>query len=160
MVQELGERIGLRQACEMLGVVRSTLYRRRQQREAGGWMLTDSIAGRLPGETTREVRRGLSEEERAAVREVLNSPRFQDAAPREVWATLLEDDGMYLCHWRTMYRILEKEGEVRERRNQLRHPHYKKPELLASRPNMVWSWDITRLLGPVMFLSSEKGTSY
>ena len=149
MVQELGERIGLRQACEMLGVVRSTLYRRRQQHEAGGRMLTDSVAGHLPGETTREVRRGLSEEERAAVREVLNSPRFQDAAPREVWATLLEDDGMYLCHWRTMYRILEKEGEVRERRNQLRHPHYKKPELLAIRPNMVWSWDITRLLGPV-----------
>lgn len=149
MVQELGERIGLRQACELLGVVRSTLYRRRQGREADGRMLTDSIAGRLPGETTREVRRGLSEEERAAVREVLNSPRFQDAAPREVWATLLEDDGVYLCHWRTMYRILEKEGEVRERRNQLRHPHYKKPELLANRPNQVWSWDITRLLGPV-----------
>jgi putative transposase len=83
-----------------------------------------------------------------AVRDVLNSERFQDCAPRQVYATLL-DEGIYLCHWRSMYRILAEYGEVRERRNQLRHPAYTKPELLATGPNQVWSWDITKLKGPV-----------
>ena len=78
----------------------------------------------------------------------LHSPRFVDQAPRQVFAGLL-DEGKYICSVRTMYRILEQEGEVRERRNQLRHPEYKKPELLATGPNEVWSWDITKLLGPV-----------
>lgn len=91
--------------------------------------------------------RALSEEEKHEVREVLNSERFQDAAPRQVWAALL-DEGRYLCSWRTMYRILEEHGEVRERRNQLRHPVYQKPELLATGPNELWSWDITKLKGP------------
>jgi putative transposase len=71
-----------------------------------------------------------------------------DQAPREVYASLL-DDGQYLCSVRTMYRILEAAGEVRERRDQLRHPAYQKPELLAEAPNRVWSWDITKLRGPV-----------
>lgn len=79
--------------------------------------------------------------------QVLNGERFQDCAPREVYASLL-DEGRYLCHWRTMYRILKSRQEIRERRNQLRHPNYKKPELLATQPNELWSWDITRLLGP------------
>lgn len=92
--------------------------------------------------------RSLESEEKKEIREVLNSERFQDQAPREVYATLL-DEGRYLCHWRTMYRILEEHDEVRERRNQLRHPKYEKPELLATGPNQVWSWDITKLLGPV-----------
>ncbi len=82
------------------------------------------------------------------VRAILNSERFQDLAPRQVYASLL-DEGQYLCHWRTMYRILDEHQEVRERRNQLRHPNHQKPELLATGPNQVWSWDITRLLGPV-----------
>jgi putative transposase len=81
------------------------------------------------------------------VREELNSERFQDCAPREVYGTLL-DEGQYLCSWRSMYRILAENQEVRERRNQLRHPHYSKPELLATSPNQLWSWDITKLLGP------------
>jgi putative transposase len=81
------------------------------------------------------------------VRQTLNSERFQDLAPREVYASLL-DEGQYLCHWRTMYRILAAHDEVRERRNQLRHLQYHKPELLATQPNELWSWDITRLLGP------------
>lgn len=76
-----------------------------------------------------------------------HSERFQDQAPGEVFATLL-DEGAYVCSIRTMYRILEQAGEVRERRDQLRHPHYQKPELLATAPNQVWSWDITKLLGP------------
>jgi putative transposase len=81
------------------------------------------------------------------VLEVLHSDRFADQAPAEVYATLL-DEGIYLCSIRTMYRLLAKTDEVRERRNQLRHPAYTKPQLLATRPNEVWSWDITKLLGP------------
>ncbi len=80
--------------------------------------------------------------------EVLHSEKFRDKAPQEVYAVLL-DQGKYLCSIRTMYRILEANQEVRERRDQLRHPSYTKPELLATAPNQVWSWDITKLLGPV-----------
>ena len=78
----------------------------------------------------------------------LHSMRFVDQAPREIYATLL-DEGTYHCSVRTMYRILDQEKELRERRNQRRHPQYKKPELLATGPNQVWSWDITKLRGPV-----------
>ncbi len=78
----------------------------------------------------------------------MHCERFVDKAPAQVWATLL-DEGTYLCSIRTMYRILEEHGEVRERRNQRRHPNYTKPELLAEAPNQVWSWDITKLRGPV-----------
>jgi putative transposase len=91
--------------------------------------------------------RALSEVERAKVLEVLHSERFADTAPAEVVATLL-DEATYLCSERTMYRLLEQNGEVRERRDQLRHPAYARPELLATRPNELWSWDTTKLLGP------------
>ncbi len=70
-----------------------------------------------------------------------------DCSPAEAWATLL-DEGRYLCSERTRYRVLAGEGEVRERRDQLTHPTYSKPELLAEQPNELWSWDITKLLGP------------
>ena len=92
--------------------------------------------------------RAFGLQERGAVLEVLRSERFVDKAPAQVWATLLDED-TYLCSTRTMYRVLEENGEVRERRDQLRHPNYQKPELLATAPNQVWSWDITKLLGPV-----------
>jgi putative transposase len=82
------------------------------------------------------------------VLDLLHSERFVDQAPAEVYAILL-DEGVYLCSVRTMYRVLEEAQEVRERRNQARHPQYAKPELLATQPNEVWSWDITKLLGPV-----------
>jgi putative transposase len=78
---------------------------------------------------------------------VLHEARFMDLAPAQVYATLL-DESAYLCSERTMYRILAANREVRERRDQLRHPQYTAPELLATRPNEVWSWDITKLLGP------------
>jgi putative transposase len=68
-----------------------------------------------------------------------------------VYATLLDEDGVYLCYWRTMYRILEEHDEVRERRRQRRHPRRVKPELRATGPNQVWSWDITMLKGPGCF---------
>jgi putative transposase len=89
----------------------------------------------------------LSVEEKQAVRAVLNSERFCDSSPRAVYATLLDEEGIYLCHWRTMYRVLEEHDEVRERRRQGRHPKRAKPELRATGPNEVWSWDITRLKG-------------
>jgi putative transposase len=90
----------------------------------------------------------LSEEERQNVLAQLHSERFVDKAPAEVYGTLL-DEKKYLCSERTMYRILEAAQEVKERRNQLRHPHHAKPELVATGPNEVWSWDITKLKGPV-----------
>jgi putative transposase len=85
--------------------------------------------------------------ERKTVLDTLHEPRFVDRAPSEIYAALL-DDKQYLCSERTMYRILEENQEVRERRNQLRHPKYAAPELLATTPNTLWSWDITKLLGP------------
>ncbi len=80
--------------------------------------------------------------------DLLASEHFCDLSPRAVWAILL-DEGRYLCSVSTMYRILTEASAVRERRNQLHHPKYQKPELLATRPNQVWSWDITKLEGPM-----------
>ena len=134
--EELAGQIGqTTEACEALGVARSTLYRRRQP------------AGPQPKRRPRP-HRALDETEREEVLGALHCERFVDKAPAQVWATLL-DEGTYLCSIRTMYRILEEHGEVRERRNQRRHPNYTKPELLAEAPNQVWSWDITKLRGPV-----------
>jgi putative transposase len=136
-VDELAATIGVAQACRVLGVPRSSWYRARQMPKAPP-----------PAPIDRPVpARALSAEEREAVREVLNSPRFQDCAVRQVYATLL-DEAIYLCSWRTMYRILAAADEVRERRDQLRRPIYTKPELLATRPRELWSWDITKLKGP------------
>jgi putative transposase len=101
-----------------------------------------------PGTEVRRIHpRALSAVEQQAVRDVLHSERFQDAAPAAVYATLL-DEGTYLASERTMYRLLAAEGETRSRRDQLLHPTYAKPELLATAPNQLWSWDITKLLGP------------
>jgi putative transposase len=90
----------------------------------------------------------LAPAERQRVLAVLNEDRFADLAPTEVYATLL-DEGKYLCSIRTMYRVLQENAQVHERRRQLRHPRYAAPELLATRPNQLWSWDITQLKGPV-----------
>ena len=91
--------------------------------------------------------RALSEKERDEVFGTLCSERFVDRSPAEVVATLLDED-VYLCSERTMYRVLASEVPVQERRAQRSHPEYQKPELMATGPNQVWSWDITRLLGP------------
>jgi len=133
---ELGKQVGVRQACQALGISRASLYRR----ETSG--PTPQKMPETPGE-----QRALNPDERAQVRNTLNSERFADQAPREIYATLL-DEGSYLCSISTMYRILRENQEVRERRNQLRHPVFAKPELLATGPNQVWTWDITKLLGP------------
>jgi putative transposase len=95
--------------------------------------------------------RALRPSERQAVLGVLNSERFMDQSPAEVHATLLEEQ-TYLCSTRTMYRVLAAAGEVRERRDQARHPAYAKPELVATAPHQIWSWDITKLKGPVAYL--------
>ena len=130
----LAPQVGVAPACRALGVSRATFYRR--QRPAPG-----------PRQPRTTPARALDRTERERVLDVLASPRFLDRSPGEVVATLL-DEGRYLCSERTMYRFLAAEQPVRERRNQLSHPHYAKPELLATAPNQVWSWDITRLLGP------------
>lgn len=135
ITEQLAETVGVSVACRALGVVRSSLYRSR---------LSVVVE---PKSERRVSPRALQPAEKAEVREVLNSGRFQDQAPREVYATLM-DEGIYLCSWRTMYRILDEHQEVRERRNQLQHPNYAKPQLLATQPNQLWSWDITKLLGP------------
>lgn len=132
--ESLAREVGVRPACAALGVSRATLYRRR----------SPSIGHQQPRPTPA---RALSETERTKVLETLSSERFIDRAPAEVVATLL-DDQTYLCSERTMYRILAAAAPVRERRNQLRHPAYEKPELVATAPNSVWSWDITKLKGP------------
>jgi len=127
--------LGATQACRALGISRATLYRRR-------WPPTPRV--RPP---RARPPRALSDAERQTVRAVLDSERFCDTAPAEVVATLL-DEGTYLASERTMYRILADAGQTGERRNQLTHPRPARPELLATRPNELWSWDITKLLGP------------
>jgi len=134
MTEQLGQQIGISAACQALGVPRSSLYRQRQAKPEAKPRPTPSHA--------------LTPEEKVEVRQVLNSERFQDASPRQVYATLL-DEQLYLCHWRTMYRILKEHDEVKERRRQVRRSGYIKPELLATGPNQLWSWDITKLKGPV-----------
>jgi putative transposase len=91
--------------------------------------------------------RSLDDSEIKQVEETLNSERFADQSPRAVYAALLDEE-KYLCSWRTMYRIMGRNRQVRERRNQLRHPRYEKPQLVATAPNQLWSWDITRPMGP------------
>ena len=130
----LAPEVGVAPACRALGVARATFYRRRKP-----------ATGRQ--QPNKPPARALSAAEREQVRETLASPRFVDRAPAEVVATLL-DENQYLCSERTMYRILAQDQPVRERRNQLTHPRYAKPELVATAPNQTWSWDITRLLGP------------
>ena len=137
--ERLAEAQGVTVACTALGVPRSSLYRERLAATMVDPPAEPPVRPAPP--------RALSPMEQERVREVLNSERFQDQAPREVYAQLLDDE-QYLCSWRTMYRILEQHDEVRERRNQLRHPVYAKPELLATSPNQVWSWDISKLRGP------------
>ena len=135
--EAMSQKVGVAQACRVLGVPRRSLYRARQpQREPA------------PRPTPA---RALSAKEKAHVRTVLNSERFRDYPPREVYATLLDEDGVYYCHWRTMYRVMEEHDEVCERRRQRQHPPRVKPELRATGPRQIWSWDITQLKGPGRF---------
>ena len=131
--------VGVQAACRALGVSRASFYRWRRP------AATPPPAGETG--PRRAPPRALSAAERRAVLDALHSTRFCDVAPAAVYATLL-DEGTYLASERTMYRLLASAGETRERRAQRTHPAYAKPELLATGPNQVWSWDITKLLGP------------
>jgi putative transposase len=129
-VQEVKNNLGVAPACLALSLARATYYR--------------NLAPRAQRPPRPAPTRALSAPERQAVLDTLHADRFLDKAPAEVQATLL-DEGTYLCSTRTMYRLLDSQHEVRERRNQLQHPAYTRPELLATAPNQVWSWDITKL---------------
>ena len=134
--EALAPQAGITPVCDALGVSRASLYRRRRPRQ----------------EARRTTpARALDPAERQAVLDTLHSERFVDSAPAQVHATLLEE-GSYLCAPRTMYRILAQSDEIRERRDQLQHPHYTKPELVATAPKQVWSWDITKLKGPAKLI--------
>ena len=139
-VLQLSSTVGIESACHVLGVARASYYRQRPLFGPKPASLPVSIARPTPA-------RALSADERESVRAMLNSERFQDCLPAAINATLL-DEGQYLCSTRTMYRVLEEAGATRERRDQLVHPQYRKPELLATAPNQLWSWDITKLRGP------------
>jgi putative transposase len=123
--------------CRATGISRASLQRHRTRR---------ATPPAIPRPRAKPVR-ALTAPQQQAVLDLLHAPRFADQAPAEIYASLLDED-RYHCSIRTMYRILGQHGEIRERRAQLRHPAYRKPELLAVHPNQVWSWDITKLMGP------------
>jgi putative transposase len=136
-VGELAMDVGTSAACQALVMPRSSYYWHRRRAAA----LPERVSPRpVPA-------RALAPPERETVLARLHEERFQDRSPAAVYATLL-DEGEYHCSLRTRYRLLAEHGEVRERRDQLTHPPYQKPELLATAPNQLWSWDITKLLGP------------
>lgn len=133
-VEELAPIVGRKKACEVFGRSRATHYRAKQP----------SVCG---PPAPRHSHRALAPEQANAIVDTLNEERFCDKAPAQVWATLL-DEGTYLASVSTMYRLLRERAQVRERRAQARRPASVKPELMATRPNEVWSWDITKLAGP------------
>jgi putative transposase len=128
--------VGVAPACAALGMPRATFYRRR----------TPKVV--VPSTPRPASPRALPEGERRMVLSMLNDDRFAEQPPAQVYATLL-DEGKFVCSISTMYRVLRENRQVRERRNQLRHPKHQAPELLATCPNELWSWDITKLKGPV-----------
>jgi putative transposase len=142
-IAELAPVVGTRTACAALGRSRATYYRR--HRKSPPRPRQPHVAKLQP--------RALSHNERSEVLGILHEERFVDQAPATIYATLL-DEGQYVCSVPTMYRVLRAADEVHERRRQARHPATVKPELVATGPNRVWSWDITKLLGP------EKWTYY
>jgi len=136
-IGELAPVIGTVAACAALGEPRAVYYRRHRHSPRP----PRPVRARLPQP------RALTAAERSEVLGVLHAERFVDQAPASIYATLL-DEGRYLCSVPTMYRLLRAEGEVRERRRQATHPATVKPELVATGPNAIWSWDITKLHGP------------
>jgi putative transposase len=140
-LEELEAVTSTKRACALLGASRATIYRRRRPPATRAATPRPAPANKL------------TEAERQQILTVLRSAEYCDLAPAQVWARLL-DDGIYLCSISTMYRLLAIAGENRERRRQRTHPARKRPELIARRPNQVWSWDITKLQGP------ERGVYY
>jgi len=139
IVSDLAQQIGTQRACEVLAYPRSSYYRQ---------LRPPTAPAERQSQSSPVSPRALTAAEREQIKQLLNSERFADCSPRQVYATLLDEE-VYLCSISSMYRILHDNDEVRERRNQKRHPAYKKPELVATAPNQVWTWDITKLRGPV-----------
>jgi putative transposase len=137
-ITELAPIVGTAAACRAVGQPRSSWYRQHRRSPS---------PPRPPRGPRRPQPRALGAAERQQVLEVLHAERFWDAAPATVYATML-DEGSYLCSVATMYRLLRQQGETGDRRRHARHPARVKPELLATRPNQVWSWDLTKLAGP------------
>jgi putative transposase len=135
IVNKIAPELGVAPACAAIGLPRATYYRSRYGEVSG------------PKPRRKKPERALSDAERQAVLDVLHEERFVDLPPAEIYGQLLSE-GRYLCSIRTMYRILADNDEVRERRSQRTHPLNAKPELCATAPNQVWTWDITKLLGP------------
>lgn len=136
-VSQLSSKINdIKASCDALGVPRANFYRYIN-------------ASQKPSENNSKKQSSiaLSEFERKTVLSVLNSDRFVDCSPLEIYATLL-DEGQYYCSARTMYRVLSDHEQIKERRQQSKKGNYARPELLATKPNQVWSWDITKLMGP------------
>jgi putative transposase len=142
-VAELAPLVGVRAGCAAVGEAQARWYRRHRQ----------SPPPPRPERARAAQPRALSEVECKELRRVLNSPEHVDEAPATVYAKLL-DQGVYLASVPTMYRVLRQHGEVGERRRQATHPAATKPELLATTPNQVYSWDITKLLGPAKWTHS------
>ena len=140
--EELTPSVGTAVACEAISVPQETAYRHR---------LPKTAAAPRPRAASP---RALSGEERKRVLDVLHDEAFAHKAPAETYAKLL-DQGTYLCSIRTMYRVLDAHQEVRERRNQLRHPAHDKPHVVATAPNQVWTSNITKLLGPAKWTSND-----
>ena len=138
MTDLLSQDVGISPACQAIGLARSSLYR---------WKKGPQDRVKKP---RVKPKRMITDTERATILSVLNSERFCDLAPRQVYATLL-DEGVYHCSWRSMYRILTEQDQVTERRRGHRRHQYEKPELLATSENELWSWDISKLKGPVPF---------
>jgi putative transposase len=141
-VTELIPVVGVAGACRAVGRPRSSWYRHHRQ---------SPLPPRPPRPVPRPQPRALSAAERTQVLEVLHQERFWDQAPASVWATLL-DEGSYLCSVSTMYRLLRERGETGDRRRHATHPPRVKPELAATKPNQVWSWDLTKLAGPAKWV--------
>ena len=135
-VTELATAVGTRAACRALFAPRASHYRQK-------YALINPAVRRLRPSPPR----ALTPAEGETVLAHLHGERFQDRSPAAVYATLLDEEE-YFCSIRSMYRLLKQKGESRERRDQLTHPSYQKAELLATAPNQLWSWDITKLLGP------------
>lgn len=133
LVEERPSLLSIAEACDSIELPRATYYRSKVTPEPV---------------VRRKSSRGLTAEERKEVLDTLISDRFCDLSPSQIWAQLIDDDKKYLCSIRSMYRILKENRAVRERRDQLRHPEYERPELVATGPNQLWSWDITKLKGP------------
>ena len=136
-VDKLAEHTGVKRACELLGRPRGSHYRAEKP----------PVYGPAPRPSRPRPSNALTPAEQAEVLSVLTSQRFCDKSVAQTWATLL-DEGTYLCSMSTMHRLLRANGAAGERRRQATHPANQKPELLATGPGQVWSWDITKLRGP------------